>query len=75
MLIGQKPVVKDRVEPTPQVPLVPPQIPMGKRAYKGILNKVVGGLPVTAQQCPGKPAQPGNLRFDQSGSIGHCLTV
>jgi hypothetical protein len=48
---------------------------MGKRAFEGILNEVVGCLPVTAQQCAGEPAQPGDLRFDQSGSIGHCLPV
>jgi hypothetical protein len=48
---------------------------MGKRAFKGILNEVVGGLPVTTQQGAGEPAQPGEVRFDQSGSIGHCLPV
>jgi hypothetical protein len=48
---------------------------MGKRAFKGILNEVVGPLPVAAHQCAGEPAQPGDLLFDQSGSIGHCLPV
>jgi hypothetical protein len=65
----------DRVEPTPQIPLVSPQIPMGKRAFEGILNEVVGRLLVAAQQRAGEPPQPGNLLFDQSGSIGHDLPV
>jgi hypothetical protein len=46
---------------------------MGKRAFKGILNEVVGPVPVAAQQCAGEPAQPGDLLFAQSGGIGHCL--
>jgi hypothetical protein len=48
---------------------------MGKRAFKGILNEVVGPLPVAAQQCAGEPAQPGNLLFDTSGTIGHFFPV
>jgi hypothetical protein len=43
---------------------------MGKRAFEGILNEVVGRLPVTAQQGTGEPAQPGNLRFDQAARSG-----
>jgi hypothetical protein len=48
---------------------------MGKRAFKGILDQVVGSLPVAAQQGAREPAQSGDLRFDQSGSVRHCLTV
>jgi hypothetical protein len=43
---------------------------MGKRAFKGILNEVVGRLLVTAQQCAGEPAQPGicfSIRAARSG--------
>src|SRR5260370_24364341 len=75
MLVGQKPVVKDRIEPTPQIPLVPMQVPAGKGAFKGVLNEVVGRLPVASQQRAGETAQPANLRFDQRCSVRHSLTV
>jgi hypothetical protein len=48
---------------------------MGKCAFEGVLNEVVGRLPVAAQQCAGEAAQPGNLRFDKSGSVRQYLTV
>jgi hypothetical protein len=48
---------------------------MGKRAFKGILDEIVGPVPVAAQQYAGEPAQPGDLLFDQSRGIGHCLPV
>src|SRR5713226_3603105 len=75
MLVSQKAVVKDRIEPTTHIPLGPPQVPARKRAFERVLYEVVGALPIAAQQRAGEAAQPGNLRFDQSGSVWHCVTV
>src|SRR5205814_9263582 len=75
MLVGQEAVVKDRIEPAPQTGPATPQVPMGECAFQGILNEVVGSLPVAVQQCTGEPPQAGDVRFAQSCSVRHSLTV
>src|SRR5882762_5995179 len=75
MPVSQEAVVKDRVEPTTHVSVGPPQVPARKRAFQRVLHEIVGTLRVTAQQRAGETAQPGNLRFDQSGSVWDRLTV
>jgi hypothetical protein len=63
-LVGNKPMVQNRIEPTARIAISTALVPAGKRPFESVLNKIVGTLSVTAQQRVCVSAQSGDVRFE-----------
>jgi hypothetical protein len=71
-LVGNKPMVQNRVDPTARVAISTALVPAGERPFEAVLNKIVGTLSVTAQQSVRVSTQPGDVRLEKLGRVSGC---
>lgn len=72
-LLAEEAMIKDRIEPAPQIALIPTSLPAGESPLESVLHEIIGALTIAARQSPGEAPQTGELGFDQSSLfVRHC---
>lgn len=67
MVVTDKSVVKNGIDPTAEVALATALMPARERTFEAVLYKIVGTFQIAAKQRAGETAQPGNVRFNKRG--------